>query len=317
MADSNTPQAEATLRENGILTGFTEPYIRVPDFITQDPALDARHYYLYGVILKYVQIGTLTGKGAFPSKDVLAEECGVTDDTITGWLKTLKESGWIDWKRRPNASSIFHIFGPDDRVIGNRDSRFPETEDSGMSNKNSSNKNSKEESKSPSYSPTESAGVEQGSPEPRERVEEVSVESEELRHEKSEKQWAHLGHQPPSRNGTPSETARVSNSSERSTEEALPFWQENPKHLLFIGAMVKVWPKPVNQHLAMIAWREVVGTRPNDDTTMSKRIWYGMQWWLRYWEEKKTDEKYIPNLENWIRKERWADAQVAEEYLEG
>lgn len=111
--------------------------------------------------------------------------------------------------------------------------------------------------------------------------------------------------------GAPTASSRVSNFVGRENDH--PFWEENPRQRKLLNTIIEKWPKATGRIEAMVAWREVVGERITTTPGMDKHIWNGFHWWLNYWKEKGTEERFIPQMANWIRKERWNDAQVVAE----
>jgi len=100
-----------------------------------------------------------------------------------------------------------------------------------------------------------------------------------------------------------------------STPYLSPWWKDHQDHLKFLDALIKNHPKdrgqtPQARQWAMEAWEELFSNGPELTQQEQHAIWQGHQRWLEVWLEERTEDKFIPQLSSWIKKERWAHPKV-------
>lgn len=96
-----------------VLRAIGKGFLRIPEYLSGDTKLSVTDRYVYGVLLKYVEVGEKTGRGAFPGQARIAEECNCNRDTITTSLKRLSQQGWVSWRRRGlGQTNMYEVFGP-------------------------------------------------------------------------------------------------------------------------------------------------------------------------------------------------------------
>ena len=307
MTDHNTSEAVIEIQAgDSIVDGFSEPFLSIPKWITEDPELDVKHRYLYAVLVDWVRFGRKTGKGAFPSRSRLAAECGCSVDAITDWLKKLNERQWVTWQRRPNTSSIFWVWGPDPLSPshgnsgngklpvpegGNGKLPVPEMANCHSTQNKITKNNNKEHVSNP---PTPQGG--NGSVEDPVTEYNRIAERDTVRHMDQQPQ-AQLN-----RSATETPAGRVSN------EMVNPWWQEGGRQKVFDFLYGK-YPKMSPVVEAKIAMRLTLGEQI-DDPDFVNRVWHGMQWWISKWQKEGTEDRYIPAMGRWIERRQWEQAQI-------
>ena len=90
--DNDTRTATLTVK------GFT-PYAQIPKWILRNPELSHGSVRLYGVIMSYADNETLA---AFPSRETLAKDMGVTVRSIGSYISELEKAGVMEVERRRN-----------------------------------------------------------------------------------------------------------------------------------------------------------------------------------------------------------------------
>jgi hypothetical protein len=270
-----------------IVYGLTETYFRTPSYIQQDPELDARHYFLYGVLVKYVSIGRATGFGAMPSRETLARECNVSPEAITDWLKRLKERQWVSWKRRPNNTSLYVLCGPGPDQTGNCQNGI-----SGSAKLAAYYDESKNKEKEEGYS----------SPVPPQNGEEDD-EDRTVKRERAQ----HT-------DGAPSSGLQkgvgVSNSRETFEQRnaKLDAWWTTDSRIGVFEHVWSHWPKQAGRDFAMEQFRLAFEPEWEADPMFGNRLWRVVQWQLRQWEKEEREQRYVPSLGNRIKRGMWRDA---------
>lgn len=260
-----------------------QPIPKVPPWIVRDPELDARHYWLYSVILDYQTKGN-----RFPSRDELASDCGVSPDAITEWLKKLKERGWISWRKRFQDSNEYSVFGPDGNpILGgltppeHRDGKSPRLED--------------RDGKSPRLSSPHQT-VEMAN-----RHDNVKSNNVTDQHQGTSEQ-SDSAVFPKTEVSDSLETATVSGPKRRVVvpEDENQYW--TPDRLKFFEFWWKKLPRKLDKPSAKRAWRLKIGTAC-DDRVWLEAFFASASKWLQYWHDKEL--QFVAHPTTWLNNERW------------
>lgn len=290
-----------------------ETYDKLYTVIRDDPRLDLKAKWTYTILRGMCRLtGRLDSTNA-----VLEEKTGLPKRTLQEALATLHEHGLVKITALKNerGTTRYIDFPALDELYpgGHAKSAHPHAKSARLYKESTdvtTNETTTTPSNSPSLAPIPGPDVE-------EEVEDYSDVGE---LEEGRTQVVYPTPEKPNlqaqknSGATPSSGVRVSNQVGR--EQDHPYWANDALgsyHRQCFDMTMAEYPKPINRQEAMTAWREVIGDRM-DQGEQSKafktQVWQGLQWWNKYWKEKGTEERFIPMFANWIRKERWAEAQV-------
>jgi len=314
-ADEKQPTKENRIEVeagDSITRAISAGFVQSPHYLRKDGTLDARHYYLYGVLLGYVNIGAVTGQGAVPGRTRLADDCGCSPELITDLLKTLRAGRWVSWQRRPNATSLFTVYGPGENGKG----AGPDPEMPSRQNRNSGNAYQAEpempsrqpinnnvlptvekEKKSipgvgsnPTHAPASAQVKNANSDQDRDRAEIVRADT------------------------APQRGASVNTSVGTSREEQHAYWTDpayRVDRLDTFDFVAGFYPNGgADRMSAMAAWRQTINTRLDDtpeEHPLLTAITCGVQWYARQ-VAAKGQENFVIGFPKWIREEKWNDA---------